>query len=241
MSATGRRRQRIGLVVGVLAGALLTLALTRSGAEHFHARGPMNTGHADLKCESCHRPAAGTLRQQLQADARFVLGLRARPADFGRRAVDNAACLACHERPNDRHPVFRFNEPRFAEARRAIAPNRCVSCHLEHQGRRVTRVGTFCVNCHKDLRLKVDPLDVAHADLVAQERWESCLGCHDFHGNHRMTEPRTLAQALPPERVAGYFAGGESPYPMPPIYPAKREDGTSAPSSAAAAAGPGGG
>jgi Cytochrome c3 len=239
MNGSARRRQRIGLTVGALIGAAVTLALSRPGAEHFHARGPMNSGHGDVRCESCHRSAPGTLRQQLQADARYLVGVRAHPADFGRQPVDNAACLACHDRPNDRHPVFRFNEPRFAEARRAIAPNRCTSCHLEHQGIRVTRAGTFCVNCHKDLRLKVDPLDVPHVELIAAGRWESCLRCHDFHGNHRMTTPRTIAAALPLSRVADYLAGGASPYPMPPIYPAKKPERLAA--AAGSAAGSGGG
>ena len=28
----------------------------------------MNTGHKELTCQSCHKPARGTIRQQLQAD-----------------------------------------------------------------------------------------------------------------------------------------------------------------------------
>ena len=45
------------------------------GVEHFTAPGKMNTGHERLACDSCHRPAPGTVRQQLQANARYLLGL----------------------------------------------------------------------------------------------------------------------------------------------------------------------
>ena len=35
-------------------------------------------------------------------------------------------------------PYFDFFEPRFAEAREKIQPQFCLSCHLEHSGKRVT-------------------------------------------------------------------------------------------------------
>jgi hypothetical protein len=209
------------LIAGVAAGSLVTAVLVFPGQERFHAHGPMNTGHQNVACDDCHRAAPGTFRQQLQANARYLIGRRSEAAEIGRLPVDNAACLDCHERPDDRHPVFRFRELRFAEARRAIAPHRCESCHLEHSGRRVTRDNGFCVNCHGTLEMKVDPLDVAHAELVRTARWESCLGCHDFHGNHLMEEPTRLADATDPARLAEYFAGGASPYPEALRHPAR--------------------
>lgn len=219
-----RRRQRLGFVTGVAGGLAVTVVLLLPGREALHAKGAMNTGHQDLACDSCHRPAPGSLRQQLQANARWSLGLRAEPADFGRSDVGNAACLRCHERPNDRHPVFRFVEPRFAEARRAIAPQFCVSCHREHSGRRITAEQGYCVNCHSDLDLEDEPVvDVSHAELAERGDWSSCLGCHDFHGNHEMETPTRRSAAMPPARLADYFAGGPTPYPGEVVYPALTE------------------
>ena len=46
-------------------------------------------------------------------------------------------------------------------------------------------------------------------------RWETCLGCHDFHGNHAMKAPRRLGDAIPSDQIQRYFDGGRSPYPDP--------------------------
>ena len=117
--------------------------------------------------------------------------------DFGHQPVTNATCLECHDRPNDRHPVFRFFEPRFAEAREQIQPQYCLSCHLEHSGKRVTTFEiTSCVHCHKDITLNHDPTTISHEDLIEAGQWESCLGCHDFHGNHVMKPKMVVEQIL---------------------------------------------
>ncbi|MEW6039767.1 MAG: cytochrome c3 family protein [Pseudomonadota bacterium] len=220
-----RRRQNLGFTAGLSLGGLTLVALLLPQDEHWHERGPMNTGHETLHCASCHKPAPGTIRQQLQAGVRHALGLRKTAADFGYREVTNEVCLGCHDRPEDRHPVFRFVEPRFAEARAKLRPQWCVSCHLEHQGLRVSldRV-TYCETCHKDTRLKKDPLDIPHQTLITLKQWESCLGCHDFHGNHVMKTRTRVAEVLAPETLRAYFAGAPSPYPQQKRYPAKKED-----------------
>ena len=218
-----RRRQRLGLVAGTGASLAITVALTLPGQANLRARGPMNPGHAALACGSCHRSAPGTMRQQLQANARYLIGLRTKPVAFGRLPVENSVCLDCHERPNDRHPVFRFREPRFQEAREALAPHRCGSCHREHTGRRLMTSVDFCSECHSELAMKVDPLDVPHATLVDGGRWQTCLGCHDFHGNHVHDEPTRIAQAISPERLLDYFGTGDSPYPGQLHHPARTE------------------
>ncbi|MBA3539702.1 MAG: cytochrome c3 family protein, partial [Deltaproteobacteria bacterium] len=162
------------------------------------------------------REAPGTVRQQLQNVARDRLGLAAVAVDVGFRAVTNDQCLACHDRPDDRHPVFRFLEPRFAEARATLHPEQCSSCHREHNGVRVTTVEpTYCRTCHATTTFERDPLDVPHRELVATERWDTCLGCHDFHGNHGMTAPHRLQDAILLDQIRTYFGGGPSPYPPP--------------------------
>ena len=176
-----------------------------------------------LDCTGCHRPAPGSVRQQIQAGTRFLLGLRETPVDFGFRAVENGDCQACHERPFDRHPVYRFNEPRFADARKEIAPQRCASCHREHSGRRVTVEPDYCRHCHGELEMKNDPLDVSHATLVRESRWLSCLGCHDFHGNHVMKSSTRFADAFSALSVERYFEGDVSPYARQLRKPARQK------------------
>jgi len=209
------RRFRRNLAIGLGAGLGLAVlgVLLAPGREALHARGPMNTGHSELNCADCHEPAPGTLRQQIQANTLYALGGRETPADFGVVDVGSAQCLACHERPDNRHPVFRFFEPRFAEAREALHPESCVSCHTEHKGRRVTVDTTgFCEHCHDETQLKNDPVDISHAELVEQERWETCLGCHDFHGNHKYEVSTRIADVFGEDAIRAYFDGGPSPY-----------------------------
>lgn len=209
-------RRSIGLGTGALVGLAVVLWLHAPGQAHLRAPGPMNPGHAELACEACHRPAPGTVRQQLQNAARDGVGLAAAPVDIGYRAVGNDECTSCHVRPDDRHPVYRFREPRFAAARAALHPEHCASCHREHAGERATpAAATACRNCHAELVLENDPLDVSHRELVASERWDSCLGCHDFHGNHGMRAPTRLDQAIPAAAIRDYLRTGPSPYPAP--------------------------
>jgi hypothetical protein len=223
--ARKRRRQNIGYAIGITAGLACLIVLLSPGKEQFHVRGPMNSGHENFKCKSCHKPAPGTIRQQLQASLNHWLGRRATPVDFGYRDVGNEICLACHERPNDRHPVYRFLEPRFSKAREKLEPQFCISCHLEHQGRRVTLTATtYCATCHEETRLKKDPINIPHAQLIEADRWEACLGCHDFHGNHIMKTKTIVEEIWSPEKIRTYFEGGDSPYPKALHQKAKKEE-----------------
>lgn len=219
-----RSAQNAGFVLGIVVSCIVVLILITPGQEKLHAFGPMNTGHEQLECVDCHLPIPGSPRQQLQVQVRRWLGIRADQMPLGHFAVENIQCLTCHERPNDRHPVHRFLEPRFAEARLAIQPQTCTSCHLEHQGKRVTIADTgFCVNCHQELVLKDDPLDIPHERLIAEKQWSTCLGCHDFHGNHQRITPDKLANVIQPHAIWKYFEGGASPYSSNLLYPAKKK------------------
>jgi hypothetical protein len=219
-----RRRQKMGYMLGLVIGLGCLIILVLPGQENFHMSGPMNTGHQELTCRTCHQPAPGTTRQQMQANARYLLGLRATPVDFGHKPVTNAMCLACHQRPNDRHPVFRFFEPRFAETRKHFQPQFCTTCHREHSGRRVTlSQTTFCLHCHTKIEMKQDPLPITHEQLILANRWESCLRCHDFHGNHVMITPTIIDEAPPVEQIQIYFAGSSSPYSARKFFKAQYE------------------
>jgi hypothetical protein len=209
------------LLGGVVAAATVAAVVMIPHAARFHAKGPANTGHEALACSDCHKDAPGTLRQQLQAKVQYWLGLRATDATFGRSRVGNEQCTGCHARDQDSHPVHRFLEPRFFEARAELGAESCVSCHREHKGVRVTMPATACATCHQNLELKRDPLDVSHRELVARKEWTSCLGCHDFHGNHKRVTPTRLDAAYPPSAIFDYLAGGPSPYGHDMKYPTK--------------------
>jgi hypothetical protein len=230
-----RRRQNIGLIFGLIAGTMLVLWLALPSNTRLHAPGLMNVGHEKLECEDCHLPTAGSLRQKLQADVRYWLGERESFVPLGHVPVTNEHCLECHERPNERHPVFRFFEPRFKKARAEIGAQYCVSCHREHTGVRVTADLRFCEVCHQNLNLKNDPLETpndrlvsnddlnTHKKLVQTKRWQTCLGCHDFHGNHRMQTADSLEEVIKPKQINSYFKGARSPYSQNKYYKAKQK------------------
>ncbi len=180
--------------------------------ERWRSPGPANVGHEALACGDCHRRAPGTIRQQLQANARWLLGIRAEAVDFGLMPVSSEDCADCHRRPDDRHPIYRFVEPRFAKVRRAIGAERCVSCHREHTGSRVTVENGFCRHCHEEISIPNDPVNPAHRELALAAEWTTCLRCHDFHGNHRTDPPTHLDVAIGSYEVERYLAGGPSPW-----------------------------
>lgn len=218
-SLSRRRVYLLGALAPMLALGLLLLP----GQERLRAAGPANTGHEQIACAQCHTPAEGTARQQIQANVRHLAGLRETGADFVHREVSNQDCVACHDNQDDLHAPYRFNEPRFAEVRATLAPQLCVSCHAEHNGRRVTVEPTFCGSCHADLEVRQDSIRPSHAALVSQERWGTCLSCHDYHGNHVRETPRRLDAGATEAGVARYLAGGPAIYGSRFRFPAKTE------------------
>lgn len=214
-------RRRLAYAAGSVAALAAGAALLVPDNTTLHTPGPLIEAHAKVSCESCHRSAPGTLRQQLSANARWLAGLRDAPAEIGAEPVDNSACRACHDRPDDRHPVFRFLEPRFASARATLQAHQCRGCHVEHSGKSVSTGAAFCGECHGGLEVKNDPLDVSHQELAAKDRFDTCLGCHDFHGNHRHEPPDRIDRALGHSALIRYFSGGPSPYTGPKLRVAR--------------------
>ena len=72
-----------------------------------------------------------------------------------------------------------------------------------------------------DLKLKSDPLDVPHNVLIEKNNWASCLGCHDYHNNHKRVVQKLVAQAYSPTLIKAYMEGGPSPYGTDKKYPTK--------------------
>jgi len=213
----------VGYITGITVSLTGLFLLVYPENDLFSAPGSMNSGHEGLSCSACHLDAKGSLRQRLQANVQYLLGNRKAAVVLGNKEVGNSDCLACHDRPEDRHPVYRFLEPRYTEVRKNIQVQFCISCHREHTGKRVTQETGFCINCHEELSLRKDPLDIPHHTLINEKRWQSCLGCHDFHGNHIITEKKHLDEAWRESEIVDYFNGGSSPYPDNLHYQALKE------------------
>lgn len=202
---------RLGLIVALVAAVLLLMP----GRESWHAKGPRNVGHGRTDCGECHTPVPGSIVGQALKNVLHAVGLADSAPYFIYAPAGKEQCLACHENPDDRHPVEKFLEPEFAPAREAAGVQTCISCHREHRGVRVSVTMRVCQNCHKDvvdIDFEDDPIDVPHTTLINDERWETCLGCHDFHGNHDRTAPQLMSEALTEEQIQDYLDGGESPY-----------------------------
>ena len=210
-SARGGRKR--ALAAGLILAAVLLGGMTLPAHTNLLSPGPMNTGHEELACVDCHSPAVGTVWQQLRANAQYVMGHRPESVTFGSDDVDNKKCQSCHERKDDRHPVHRFEEPGYREARQTLGAHRCERCHGEHNGVRLTTANLqFCQSCHADTEITSDPIDYPHADLIRDGQWMTCLQCHDFHGNHLRDAPLRMADTLSRQSLRNYANGGADPY-----------------------------
>ena len=208
-----RKRQFLGIIIGLILGVGLFCFYTLDSSENYVSIGPMNTGHDDLSCVACHSDAKGNLLQQVQSNISYAVGVRKSSVDFGTNDVTADNCLQCHDRPNDRHPIYRFEEPRFKDALKNINATTCITCHSEHHGARVTiDVVDYCMNCHQDLEVENDPLDIEHKLLIAQKKWSTCIQCHDFHGNHKYEVPEHMKDTIPLKHIKDYFEGGKDPF-----------------------------
>jgi hypothetical protein len=221
---TRARKRAYGAAVIALL-ALLSLLMWPDAA-WLQAAGKPTPGHENLQCSACHMAAPGELRQQLQASLRYFLGLRESPAPIGNADVANSACYACHERPTEHHPLSLMGELRFLDVQTEHGVHNCTGCHQEHHGVRVTASPTICSNCHSDDLVVNDPITPDHAALFASGKWDSCLRCHDFHGNHQMKTgdynyPSTLEQGVASQDVLDHLGAGKSAY-GPVLHPAKQ-------------------
>lgn len=223
LNAARRRAYLLGAAVALP----LIWVLASPDRSWVQAAGAATPGHGALACDACHVAAPGTFRQQVQAGARYLLGLREAPATIGMAPVSDARCLACHDRPGDRHPLATLSESRFATAQAAHGVHHCTGCHQEHHGARVTASPKVCSECHHDTVVKDDPIEPSHASLFADARWETCLQCHDFHGNHDLRRgphgfPARMDEAFDLAAVRRYLLDGARVYGAP-THPAKEE------------------
>lgn len=199
-----------------VAGALmmlLPLLVLLPDLQEMRPHGHPNVGHEQLKCVACHAESPASLRQSLQAKVKHTIGLRETSAVLGMQPVTTATCTQCHANPGDRHAPHRFLEPRFEKARAETGAQQCVSCHREHSGVRITAASTsYCVSCHSDMKVKDDKTSPTHDHLVRDKRWDTCLQCHDYHGNHRWRAPLRLVDATTVDALEKYMKTGPSPF-----------------------------
>ncbi len=211
--AKKKSNRRLAIAAGVLCSLILLAGFAIPAKKTYLALGEMNKGHEDLACGDCHSDSKGTMFQQLNANAKFLFGQRKEAVNFGSDDVDNKKCLNCHNRPNDRHPVHRFKEPRFADARKNLGAENCESCHSEHKNQRIVLTDlAYCQECHSDTEITEDPLDIPHTTLITNGEWKTCLQCHDFHGNHVMVTPHLMQDTIPFKAIELYARGGADPY-----------------------------
>jgi len=216
-----RKNQYLGLSIALIGAASVISYSSISYGEWFHSPGKMNTGHQNVRCEYCHKESIGNYRQQIQANVQYYLGYRSSKVNVGHLPVDNSSCLSCHQYTKDLHPAYRFLEPRFSDARKNVEAHLCVSCHGEHNGVRATAKIEFCKTCHEKIDLKDDPIDVPHKYLVKLDQWETCMGCHDYHGNHKMKLVEELDNRYSKSEILLHLAGGTELYSSDKFYKAK--------------------
>jgi hypothetical protein len=80
-----------------------------------------------------------------------------------------------------------------------------------------------CQYCHQTLTLKNDPLETSHQVLIKQKEWQTCLSCHDFHGNHQRQIPTQKDGMINKEKLTIYLQGkaNSDPYTNKKITAAK--------------------
>jgi len=57
-----------------------------------------------------------------------------------------------------------------------------------------------------------DNVEPSHAELITNGAWETCLQCHDYHGNHLHDAPKRLSEGIPQETILNYLKGGADPF-----------------------------
>lgn len=206
-------RYKTYLMAALLAMLPLLMLWPHPQVDAAKPHGLANVGHQDLKCTDCHAENPASVRQVMQAKVKSWLGLRQTGAHFGSQPITTNTCTQCHQNPDDRHATNRFLEPRFSDARSAIGAHQCISCHREHNAQRVVLQTTgFCLHCHQDMKLEKDPAQPSHRELIDSRRWNTCLQCHDYHGNHVAKVPERLIDAVELAKIQKYLDQGESPY-----------------------------
>ncbi|WP_455217458.1 cytochrome c3 family protein [Kaarinaea lacus] len=203
------------LVLSLLIGLYLANTLLEGEDKTSFMPGPLTNGHHQLteKCDACHTDAFGG-----EKDTAEVL---------------QAACIKCHgddrKKPQDSHPITKFEDPRNADRLEKINALKCVTCHTEHRLEITLKDGLtqpldVCFNCHQ----KIAKDRPTHKDMPFDTCKDS--GCHNYHNNRALytkfllkhqDQPDTLVKAKVPGREFAQLLDEIADYPRK-SYPVKR-------------------
>ena len=213
------------LWVGLIVTVTLITAFNSPEQEQLLSPGGDREMHEGMACEQCHQETPGTLRQQVQANVHHWLGFRESGVGFITDPVGSEDCQDCHEMPGNLHPIHRFAHSEYFELREILGQHECSGCHDHHSPVNVVHSMTFCMHCHETWGNKPDTITPRHTTLIAEERWETCLQCHEFHGSRGHQEPTLLSEAFSVEQIQQYLDGNQpAPYSGKlPKYPEERK------------------
>ena len=103
-------------------------------------------------------------------------------------------------------PFSRFKEIRFAEQRKELGIHECRACHSEHSGTRMSILpSNYCRSCHENTEIKTTRWILSIRIYSEMEKWNTCLQCHDFHGNHIYEVPQKMKDTIPLLEVQNYL------------------------------------
>ncbi len=142
---------------------------------HWVKANPKTPG-ANQECESCHGASADHYRSMQSPTVVFGEATGRFPAS--EVAVQNQACLSCHESGQRIH--WASSEHQFGELT-------CVSCHQIHQEGSPAPQGMasvdLCLGCHLEKRAQINMR--SHHPLT--EGLMTCSSCHNPHGSEAAT------------------------------------------------------
>ena len=178
----------------------------------------MNTGHDTSPASRVTCRAPGSVRQQLQAIAR-ALG-RGRPA--ARSTSASAPSPTRSARPATTAPTMSPGVPLpRAALRRGPRGDPSRAMHVvppraRRRARDRSPTEPTAATATRDLDVKNGSPRRLAPHARRGQRWDTCLGCHDFHGNHGLSH-RPARRRDRPAAIQTYLDGGPSPYPAPII------------------------
>ncbi len=129
-------------------------------------------------CEACHGP--GREHVESGGDVTKIFAFRGRSV-----SEQNARCLACHERQEERH--------NFRQSEHGLSQVACADCHSSHspvliEDLLAKRLPELCYECHGEIRQDFTK-PFRHR---VHEGGMSCTTCHNPHGGFNVAQTRDV-------------------------------------------------
>lgn len=151
---------------------------------HFLTLSSPKYKESEKGCEACHGP--GKEHVEGGGDATKIFGFRGRPI-----SEQNARCLACHERQEERH--------NFRQSEHGLTQVACSDCHSSHapiliEDLLVKRPPDLCYQCHAEVRQEF----ARPFHHRVPEGGMSCTTCHNQHGGFNVAQTREASGGTDP-------------------------------------------